>query len=132
MSKAAGVACSIELGKGYLIIPRAWYQNLVNQNGRSDWLAISILGEMGLYGELYFTSFENIVQYFCELYGVSKVCTRRALKRLEKKELISIADWGNNYRWEVPDGMTEPNSWSVHITSKVHIEIDEVDNEIYL
>lgn len=126
------MSLKLKKGKGYLIIPRAWYQKLVNQNGRSDWLAIAILGEVALYEILYFVDFEEIVEYFCQLYGVSRVCTRRALKRLYQKDLINIMDYGPSYRWEVPEDMEKPNSWSINIARVVDIEIEEADNEISL
>jgi hypothetical protein len=110
-----------ELREGDLIIPRVWYQKLVNQNGRSDWLTIAILGEVLDHTDIngnsiiFFVSFEEIIEYFCKLYGVSIVCSRRALKRLEKKGLIIIQDWGDDYR----DDDLELNSWSIHIPQPV-------------
>lgn len=121
------------LREGDLVIPRAWYQKLVNQNGRSDWLAIAILGDILNHRDdwndaiIFFVSFEEIIEYFCKLYGVSIVCTRRALKRLEKRGLIIIQDWGDSYR----DDNLELNSWSIHIPNPVLNEIigEEVEYE---
>jgi len=118
----------------HLIIPRVWYQKLVDQNGRSDWLAIAILGEIlnhrRVIGDavMFFVSFEEIIKYFCELYGVSIVSTRRALKRLEKRGLIAIEDWGDSYR----DDNLELNSWSINIPFLVLNKIVEGDDESYL
>lgn len=129
-----------ELKEGDLIIPRAWYQKLVNQNGRSDWLAIAILGEIldhrrdfgNKIGQrdaiMFFISFEEIIEYFCKLYGVSIVCTRRALKRLEKRGLINICDWGDGYR----DDNLELNSWSLDIPIPILEKIIGGNHESYL
>ncbi len=123
-----------ELRDGDLIIPRVWYQKLVNQNGRSDWLAIAILGEVLDHRRnigdaiMFFVSFEEIIEYFCKLYGVSIVCTRRALKRLEKRRLINICDWGDDYR----DDNLELNSWSIDIPCPVLEQIIGGDDESYL
>lgn len=123
-----------ELREGDLIIPRVWYQKLVNQNGRSDWLTIAILGEVLDHTDIngnsiiFFVSFEEIIEYFCKLYGVSIVCSRRALKRLEKKGLIIIQDWGDDYR----DDDLELNSWSIHIPQPVLDTIIGGGHENYL
>lgn len=120
-----------ELREGDLTIPRVWYRKLVNQNGRSDWLAIAILGELLDHRDeaiIFFVSFEEIMKYFCKLYGVSIVCTRRALKRLEKRGLITIQDWGDSYR----DDNLKLNSWSIQIPYQVLNKIVGGDDESYL
>lgn len=76
-----------ELRDGNLIIPRAWYQNLVNQNGRSDWLAIAIVAELDFLDSTGSQTLE-LLSYFSELYGVSRVCVRRAIKRLRKQGIL--------------------------------------------
>lgn len=134
MSESREEDFTIQLNEGDLIIPRVWYQKLVNQNGRSDWLAIAILGEVLDHRDylgnarIFFVSFEELIEYFCKLYGVSIVCTRRALKRLNKRGLIIIQDWGDFYR----DDNLELNSWSIHIPCPVLNKIVGGDDESYL
>lgn len=81
-----------ELRDGDLIIPRAWYQKLVNQNGRSDWLAIAILAELDFLESTTGPQTLELLSYFGELYGVSRVCVRRAIKRLKKRGYLILGD----------------------------------------
>lgn len=71
-----------------LVIPRLWYKKLVNQNGRSDWLAIAILAELL---RLTDDKIHISTNYFIQLYGASRVCVRRAIKRLKAHNLIHIS-----------------------------------------
>lgn len=80
-----------------LIIPRSWYQDkkLTNENGRSDWLAITILAELEYLAtagdSLKEMTFNGTKIHFSKLYGSSIVCVRRALKRLQKNGFIYFA-----------------------------------------
>jgi hypothetical protein len=72
---------------GELIIPREHFRILVNQNKRSQFLDIAILAELQ-YHKKHSTSLKDMnsmINFFCELYGISIVCARRSLKRLHKQ-----------------------------------------------
>lgn len=77
---------------GDLIISREYFRVLVNQNKRSQLLDIAILGELQFCARNSqpLGNMESMINYFCELYGISIVCARRSLKRLQKQGFLIL------------------------------------------
>jgi hypothetical protein len=77
---------------GNLIIPRENFRVLVNKNKRSQLLDIAILGELQFYASdsEALSDMDFMINYFCELYGISIVCARRSLKRLQKQGYLNL------------------------------------------
>ena len=79
---------------GELIIARDFFRILVNQNKRSQLLDIAILGELKFCAEnsISLGDRDSMINYFCDLYGISIVCARRSLKRLQKQGYLILGD----------------------------------------
>ena len=79
---------------GELIIARDFFRILVNQNKRSQLLDIAILGELKFCAEnsISLGDRDSMINYFCDLYGISIVCARRPLKRLQKQGYLILGD----------------------------------------